>query len=132
MSNNYFYCNIKYILSQYLFAVVKSRSLRLRAPFILIANKKQHPSDDKCYFLFTTEKGHIRFASYSLDHPSLRLRYRSSPFLLKTIINCFLNAKTPTGFEPPRFYCKQKIHLPDGKCIFYLRPRRGSNPRPPA
>ena len=60
---------------------------------------KKHLPNGKC-FLFSDREGAQPLRVLIARPLWARLRYRSSPFLLKTIINRFLNAKTPTVFEP--------------------------------
>ena len=51
-------------------------------------------------------------------------RYRSSRFLLKTIINRFLNAKTLSGFDSPHCFIKKEKHTPLGMLLFFWWRRR--------
>ncbi len=72
---------------------------------LVIAGKES--DKENVDFCLATEKGHGCFASYLLVHPSLRLRYRTAQLFAKNSPpDCFLNAKTLSGFEP--LYCIAK------------------------
>ncbi len=98
----------------------------------LILIKKIYASLIHISFL-ATENVALRFAQW-LVHPSHRLRYRTTPHLTETLPPAiFLFSFGALRVRAPsRFHCNKKDICIYDAYIFFWRPRRGSNPRPPA